>query len=202
MGSKHTPLLLQKIILNTMNQKDIQFIKQYFKQNPDLNFEYSWQHAVRTAKYIKKIISKHKEVPTNKIQDMTYAALGHDLLEDTTITQKEIKKEWGANTLSYIKKLSNRQGDEDFDEYIKDLKTSPEEILLIKLADIYDNSQNSIKKIKDFAPKWINNFWLPLLKRYQKELFSIKFKKYPRTSSAIIKEIEKNIKIIKKRNPQ
>ncbi|MFH0892583.1 MAG: hypothetical protein V1867_07480 [Candidatus Falkowbacteria bacterium] len=173
-------------------KNDLEFIKKYFHSNKKLNFTYSWNHAVRTAEYLNGLILKHGE--TGKNRALFYGALGHDLLEDTEIDEGEIARKWGKTTLLYIRALTNRRGDDDFDEYIEGLKKAEEEILLIKLADIRDNADNSLKKFADLKPDWLKNFWLPLLKKYEKELFGRKFRKYPLSSAEMIMEIKDKIK--------
>ena len=176
------------------HKNDVEFIKKYFRSNKKLNFTYSWNHAVRTAEYLNGLILKHKE--TGKGHALFFGALGHDLLEDTEIDEGEIAQKWGKTTLLYIRALTNRRGDDDFDEYIEGLKKAGEEILLIKLADIRDNADNSLKEFANFKPGWLENFWLPLLKKYEKELFGLKFRKFPLSSAEMIMEIKDKIKLL------
>lgn len=114
------------------------------------------------------------------------------------MSPKELEKKWGEKALGYIKKMTNKAGDSDFTDYIKQLKNGEEEVLLIKLADIHSNVFSSVKTFKDLDKKWIKTFWLPLLETYSKELLTYKFKKYPKTSFALIRSIKKEIVILKK----
>jgi (p)ppGpp synthase/HD superfamily hydrolase len=177
--------------------RDFAFIKRAFVGAA--NYAYSVGHAWHTAQYLKKIAKKHGEVSAPEIKNIFFAALGHDLLEDTKVTAAEIKKRWGEKVLHYIKALTNEKGDRNFGPYIKRLKKSSEEILLIKFADIYSNAYNSVKNFKTLNKKWIRVFWLPLLKRYEREFFRRKFYKYTRTADVMIAEIKLKMAELKRK---
>lgn len=176
-----------------ISDKDLYFIKKKFAGKKDLSGISLWKHAERTAHYFEKTVKKFNEINKHELRDLTLAALGHDLLEDTMIGEEEINKKWGEESLFYIKMLTNFQGDKNFNAYIEKLKKAPEKVLLIKLADIHSNIANSIERFNKFDPWWFKNFWLPLLKRYKKELFNRIFVTYPKTGQNMIGEI--NIKI-------
>lgn len=177
--------------MKIISKKDEEFIRQSFQETkmPD----YSINHAFKTARYFKKTAEKFSEISKQKLYKLTLASLGHDLLEDTKVTRKQIKAIWGTRVLDYIQALTNEKGDNNYKPYIKRLKNSSEEIVLIKLADIYTNVDNSIKHFDNFEKKWINNFWLPLLAAYERALFNKKFKKYSQTASLMVKQIKSKI---------
>lgn len=176
---------------------DIDFVKDAFI-SVGKKKDYHWKHAFKTLNCIRSYGLRHGEISKQILRDLCFASLGHDILEDTKVSQKEIEKKWGRKTLEYVKKMTNKEGDTDFTNYIKQLKNGDEEVLLLKLADIHSNVFNSVKTFNDLNIKWVKSFWLPLLDTYNRELFSNKFKKYPKTSFALIRSIKKEIIVLKK----
>jgi|GEM_PF-1570166 len=180
-------------------QKDIDFVKHYFGNRRNLSFRLSWKHASGTAQYLKKIALATKEIDVRLLQKICRACLGHDLLEDTKASPSATQKQWGKEVLRMIQEMTNTRGDKDFKEYIAHLRKAPEEILLIKFADIYNNIENSVKKFDIMDVSWIRKFWLPLLKKYQKHLLSRQFSIYPKTGNTMKKDIEKYIVLLEKK---
>jgi (p)ppGpp synthase/HD superfamily hydrolase len=179
----------------TLSIKDKNFVRQAFKKIKTA--DYSIEHALNTAKYLKITVGKFTEVNSVILHKILLAAIGHDLLEDTNVTREQIKEIWGLQVLKYIQILTNELGDDNFTHYIENLKKAPEEILLIKFADIYANLANSVRHFNELDKKWIRNFWLPLLANYEKQLFCRKFKKYPQTTNLMIKQIKYKIIILR-----
>lgn len=175
-------------------KKDLQFIKKCFGQKKDASGRYVWRHAHDAALYLEKIARKYKETDPAMIDKLYLAVLGHDLLEDTKAAKNEIQKKWGKDVLKYIEALTNKKGDTDFSGYIKQLRDAREEVLLVKFADIFSNVSNSVRFFGSFDSHWIKTFWLPLLKDYNQNLFGRKFLLYPRTASAMIKDIQREIR--------
>ncbi len=188
---------MQKTSLYT--QKDIAFIKSFFGARRDLSFRLSWRHATETAYYLKTIALRTKEIDKVLLQKLCKACLGHDLLEDTSASESDIKKQWGDEVLTMIKEMTNEHGDMDFKDYITRLHKASEGVLLIKLSDIYSNITNSIKKFDRMDISWIRTFWFPLLKKYQKQLLSRNFIHYPKTGATIKKDIKKCIALLEKK---
>lgn len=180
------------------NQKEIEFIKNFFGSKVDKSGLLQWQHGVNTSNILEVFINKYNEVPANIKNDLLLGALGHDLLEDTSASAADITHRWGGEVLRYINGMTNTQGDNSFDEYIKHLKDASEEVLLIKLADILANTKNSIENTAALPPEWLSIFWIPLLDRYDKALLNKTFQKYPFTLNAMAQEIKCNIERIKK----
>lgn len=183
--------------IQTQYNDDIQFVRGAFF-SVGKKKDYHWEHAFRTLKCIRGYGLRHGEISKQTLNDLCFASLGHDLLEDTNVSPKELEKRWGEEAFGYIKKMTNKAGDSDFTTYIKQLKNGEEEVLLIKLADIHSNVFNSVKTFKDLDKKWIKSFWVPLLETYSKELLTYKFKKYPKTSFALVRSIKKEIIVLKK----
>lgn len=180
-------------------QQDIAFVKSFFGTRRDLSFRLSWKHAAETAHYLKTVAQKTKEIDKALLQKLCRACLGHDLLEDTSASPSSIKKQWGGEVFAMIKEMTNEHGDTDFKDYITRLHKAHEGVLLIKLADIYSNVSHSVEKFERMDVSWLRTFWLPLLKKYQKELLLRNFILYPKTGAIIKKDIERHIALLKKK---
>lgn len=183
--------------MKLLSPKDLDFIKKKFGDKTDKSGAPLWRHAETAREYLGINISKYEEVPEDEIDDLLLGALGHDLLEDTETTSAEIEQLWGKKVLQYIEGMTNTKGDNDFDSYIEHLGAADEEIILIKLADILSNSNNSVERFTYLLPNWIDLFWLPLLERYRTTFFKREYKKYPQTAGAMINKIEENMKILR-----
>ncbi|MFQ5662098.1 MAG: hypothetical protein ACE5F2_02505 [Candidatus Paceibacteria bacterium] len=179
-------------------KKDLDFIKQYFGDTKDASGRLIWDHALDTALVLEKSILGQGEISLDKTKHLFLGALGHDILEDTAIKPDELQRMWGDKAFKYIQALTNVKGDGDFSDYMQNLKIAEEEVLLIKLADILSNITNTTKNFKKIDIDWIKTFWLPLLLKYKKELFTRKFLKYPKTAGAMIEEIEINMEELEK----
>lgn len=180
-----------------MNQQDIEFVKKFFGNQADKSNLPQWQHGINVARVLEEFIDAHSEIRDNKKNDLLLGALGHDLLEDTTASEAEIRQQWGEKVLCYIKEMTNTKGDDNFDEYIEHLKNVDEEVLLIKFADILANTGNSLKNISLFPEEWLKFFWIPLLERYDTTLLHKTFRIYPATLNAMAQKIKTNIERIK-----
>lgn len=93
------------------------------------------------------------------------AALLHDTVEDTKATIEDVKKAFGEEIAEIVAILTKCP---DKEEYVKRFLTCNKNIALVKLADVYHNSQTlkyldieKQKKAKYFAEK----YYLPIAKR-------------------------------------
>jgi len=89
-----------------------------------------------------------------------------------------------------IKSLTNTKGDENFDDYLNNLKQASDEVIIIKLADIKTNTQSSIKNYQILKKEWFISFWIPLLKDYLEIFKETTSNKYPLTVKNLIKDIK------------
>jgi len=144
-----------------------------------------WVHCDRVAKLLCEIFSQTKEGADTKRQAIILAGLGHDLYEDTKITRQEIQEKFGAEVDRLISAMTNEFGDKKIDMYIKKFKTINEEALLIKLADLYDNTIGLAYSIHENKKTDINLWWSMLDKQWQ-AIKNLPFKRFLR-SAAILK---------------
>ena len=123
----------------------------------------------------------HEITDLNLITDLKNGALGHDLLEDTEITEEEIIRQTNERTLSFIKEVTNPDDDAHTERYMEQLQGSSEEGRLIKYADLIDNTLSVAYGLQDLGKDWAENFYLPIMKNTKKVLENTTFEKYPKT---------------------
>jgi len=99
------------------------------------------------------------------------AAVLHDTIEDTTTDYDDIEKEFGKEIAVWVGMLSKdkrKQEKEREEEYLKVLAQASDEVKLIKLADVYDNSidactlrdKTSLEKTRVRAKQYLGAFSL------------------------------------------
>lgn len=80
-------------------------------------------------------------------EDVLIAAVLHDTLEDTPCDPSEIEKRFGGKVTQWVKLLTKDmrlEKKEQEAKYHQVLKTAPEEVKWIKLADIFDNLNDCV----------------------------------------------------------
>ena len=141
------------------------------------------QHAKRVRALLIAALKEAKETPPPlHATALECAALGHDLLEDSPITKKEIIKLAGKESLSYIEELTNTWGDTHKAPYIKQMVQASEEARLIKYADLTDNLFHASYQTASLGKKWMKSYFLPIVDPMRKALDTTTFKKYAKTA--------------------
>lgn len=162
---------------------DISYIRSFFLTKKDKTDRLLFEHAVDTADILHDSLTRSGEIIGCKnFDDMWRSALGHDLLEDTTVTKEELEKKWGIKVVSLIIDLTNAKGDGNVSGYIEKLQHVPEEAAILKLCDIVSNANNSVKCTDKASKEWFTNFWIPLLESYNQIFRKRKFVLYPKTA--------------------
>lgn len=94
-----------------------------------------WHHPVRVMLRL-----NWKEVEESDI----YAALLHDTLEDTCITEGDLRNfGYGENTIRIVKLLTRNPDEQTYKEYVQSLiATKSLSAMRLKLCDLYENSNN------------------------------------------------------------
>ncbi len=151
-------------------------------------------HAADTARYMEEALEAGEPVDSETKRELLLACLGHDLFEDTEVAKEEVIAAWGGEVVELICGLTNLKGDNDFDDYIRNLAKADEKILLVKFADILSNLNNSLERVKELDHRWLVSFWLPLLARYDRELLARQFSIYPKTAGYIMERIKRGLK--------
>lgn len=117
-----------------------------------------------------------------ELKTLEDAALGHDLIEDTNVSEEEIIKVSSKRTLELIKKLSNPVDDYHLDEYMKQIREAEEEVRIIKYADLVENTTSVCYGLQDLGVDWFYDFYEPILKNSTNNLANTEFIEYPKTA--------------------
>lgn len=83
------------------------------------------------------------------------AALLHDTLEDTTTDFDDLAEQFGVEVARWVSALSKDKRLEEAErerEYIRVLQTSPWQVQICKLADVFDNLMDSYRLTADQRP--------------------------------------------------
>lgn len=117
--------------------------------------------------------------------DMLDAALGHDLIEDTSVSKDEIMNASDERALHLIEELSNPVDDTHTDEYMKQISNASEEARVIKYCDLLENTTSVCYGLQDLGVDWFYNFYEPILKRTTDNLANTEFINYPKTANLL-----------------
>lgn len=73
-------------------------------------------------------------------EDVVVAGILHDVLEDTAVTEEELRKKFSARSVELVKAMTKQEGESSADYCDRMLASGDRDWLLIKLADTNDNS--------------------------------------------------------------
>lgn len=162
-------------------------VKQYHKgqyRNKDENTPYRL-HCEAVALLVKEVLVQTGEYDDNA-DDIVLAALGHDLYEDTSIDRGFIREEFGTHVDELIFQLTNEEDDEHRDKYMKKIHLAPDEVILIKLADMIENMNSVFYNRSALGQEWVDTFFLPIMNDYLPHLRDKEFTSYPRTGNSLL----------------
>lgn len=129
-------------------------------------------------------------------KDILNAAIGHDLLEDTDITETEIIEASNERVLSFIKELTNPVDDEHTDQYMEQLKKASEEARLIKYANLVENTASVCYNFHIVGGDWVYDFYRPLMNSTKSILEATSFPTYPQTVNYLRTVLEMFVDIL------
>lgn len=133
--------------------EDIDFIRNKHG-NQVRKFSYSpyYTHPIAVACLVMKYKKSHK------IDELVKASLGHDLLEDTETTEKDIELRWGWQVLSLIQELTTNEEEKNKlgkAEYLASkMATMSSWGLVIKLCDRLHNVMDFVFASPKFVSKY------------------------------------------------
>ena len=146
-----------------------------------------WQHLLRVSQILKSSLELTGEGNLGEKFDIYFSALGHDLLEDTSAKEGNIRKIFGDMGLKLIEGMTNSWGDQEKPRYIKKVCNSEEAVRLIKLADLIDNYSHVSCTINLLGLKWVKSFFLPIVVPMKEAIIKTKFKKFNKTADLLCK---------------
>lgn len=162
-------------------------VKQYHKgqyRNKDENTPYRL-HCEAVALLVKEVLVQTGEYDDNA-DDIVLAALGHDLYEDTSIGREFIRQEFGAHVDELIFQMTNEEDDEHRAKYMQKISSAPDEVILIKLADMIENMNSVFYNKGILGQEWIDTFFLPIMNDYMPYLRDKEFTDYVQTGNCLL----------------
>lgn len=155
------------------------------------------EHLIGVRSILSSVLEITGEI-TDKtlVEDMLNTALGHDLIEDTDVSEEEIIAVSNERVLSWIKILSNPVDDAHTDKYMEQLNNAPEEVRIIKYCDLLENTTSICYGLQDLGIEWFYDFYEPILKNTTKTLANTEFTKFPNTASLLRKMLSISTKAV------
>jgi (p)ppGpp synthase/HD superfamily hydrolase len=173
-------------------QKVFDFVKSKHAGQTHANDVPVWYHLGRVSTRLDFLLNTYEEGTPEQRRVISTAALGHDLLEDTTATDEEILPFFGHVGLKLIREMTNAGGDHaDVTPYVQQIMHSSEETKLIKLSDLYDNISAVTYTFSVLGSKWIHSFFLRVITPMREAILREKFTKYPLTAAHLQKDVDR-----------
>lgn len=144
-----------------------------------------WYHAARVSQLLRLVLENEKEGSSAERTAIIVAALGHDVLEDTNATEKEIAALFGSRGLKLIQGMTNPWGDNVHVPYVRKVASSEEGVRLIKLADLYDNMTSAMYNLHILGVKWAQGYFLPIVTPMWKAVTKTKFNTYKKSAGLL-----------------
>ena len=142
-----------------------------------------YEHLIGVKSILTSVFEITKECKDEgTLRDMRDAAIGHDLIEDTTVSKDEITAISNQRVLGLIEELTNPVDDAHTEEYMQQLSGASEEARIVKYCDLLENTTSVCYAIQDLGVDWFHNFYEPILKNSTETLADTKFVKYPKTA--------------------
>lgn len=155
------------------------------------------EHLIGVRSILQSILAITGEcADSTELTTLKNAALGHDLIEDTDVTEAEIVNASSERTLSLIKKLSNPVDDYHLDEYMKQIREAEEEVRIIKYSDLIENTTSVCYGLQDLGIDWFYDFYEPILKNSTENLANTEFVKYPKTATLMRNMLEVSTRLL------
>jgi len=150
-----------------------------------------WHHCLSTAEILDDAICRMNEFEDASVAtDLYLAALGHDLYEDTQVDPTEIKKTFGSRVDEWIRFLTNEEGDDVRENYIHKIGSAPEEVKLIKLADVTDNTLSCAYGLHDLGAEWVRTKYMPHMEEMRGVITVDRFQTYIRTATLLLQNLQ------------
>lgn len=147
-----------------------------------------WPHCENVAQMLAEAFGKTGELAHDPalLADLTLAALGHDLYEDTDVDRREIRRSFSERVDLWIQGLTNPHGDDDRAAYVAQIRAAPEEVRIIKIADLIENTLTVAYGIQDLGVPWTESFFLPIVEEMAPVVAEASYVRYPKTAALLL----------------
>ncbi|PIN75737.1 hypothetical protein COV18_02725 [Candidatus Woesearchaeota archaeon CG10_big_fil_rev_8_21_14_0_10_37_12] len=149
-----------------------------------------WPHIYRVGCYLQRVIKIYGELDKDVAKCVVTAGFGHDSLEDTALTAKEIESKFGNLVLELIVGMTNQQGDSQTASYVEQICSGREELRLIKLSDLYDNYTTLACNPNEDQIISLGRRVLPIMEPMYDRIRTTKFRKYPKTGNYLLTSMQ------------
>lgn len=167
-------------------QEVFEFFKTLHKDQEHSPGMPQWAHIFRVGDTLRTTLNQYEEGTEKEKYDLVIAGIGHDSIEDTTITYQEIKNIFGLKIAELIHGVTNEK-DPDVTEYIPQVVNNNEEVRLIKLTDLLDNYTAITYNCQ--SPQDIIKRVLPMLNPMYESLLKTTFNQYKKTATNLIDQL-------------
>ncbi len=171
------------MIKETKKQVMVRYIQKHHEGQVRLSNQLPyWRHCVNTSEILESALKRKLEVTRHNQENMILAALGHDLYEDTEAKKEEVIELFGQQVHDYILLLTNQNNQNgQINDYVEQLLNAPEEVILIKLCDVIDNTIDTAYSIHELDYDWIRLTFIPHIQKIYSKLMKYIPNKYPKT---------------------
>lgn len=142
-------------------------------------------HLARVHDVLQQVLEDLDEGSTQEREDIALAGYGHDSLEDTDVTEDELRTAFGDRGLAFIKGMTNMQGDHEQGAYVAQVCDAEEGVRLIKLADLYDNCTSVTHSLFVLGTEWCESFFVPIVRPMIDRIRTTEFTAYPKTAERL-----------------
>lgn len=146
----------------------------------------AWHHLARVSQTLATLLQRTKEGTRSEREHIIVAALGHDVLEDTAATERDVVAVFGDRSTELVRGMTNTWGDDHTKPYERQIVQSEEAVRLIKLADLYDNYTSVTHHVRELGTTWTKTWFLPIVAPMYRAVSKTKFVVYPNTAGMLI----------------
>lgn len=147
--------------------------------------EPGWHHLDRVSRILEHTLARYEEGTQRERDTIALAGLGHDALEDTDASDKELQAYFGQDGLALIQGMTNRDGDAHTEGYVRQIVASEEGVRLIKFADLYDNCMSVNYGLFTLGTAWTKGFFLPIVTPMIAAVIPTSFTKFSKTAECL-----------------
>ncbi len=148
-----------------------------------------WIHCYGVARIVQTYAENN--APNIDNTAIVLAALGHDLYEDTAASRDEVRQLYGDKVDDFIFGLTNEHDDANRDAYMEKMRHSPEEVIIVKMADMAENMQSVYYGMSILGKEWLESFFLPIMDDSIQIVGSYSaYEKYGETAAQLLQRVE------------
>jgi hypothetical protein len=145
-----------------------------------------WTHLLGVAQILDWALHLTGEQPDEATrEDLYLAALGHDLYEDTAVQPIDVRLQFGERVDGWIQGMTNEGGDQNRAAYLAKMASAPEEVRLLKLADLLENTTSCSYAIHDMGVDWMTKTFVPIATEMRAVLDKSTFSTYEATAGVL-----------------